>query len=300
MSVDVGKQPVERLAVGEEIAVVVDVHRHAEPVFEHRAERDPASKRGQVAEIADHAGRVVRGTRKREGDGRRPARLLPHAGKAFDDLRQARVEIVAAGRQRQASRGLAIARDGRETEARPSGVERQDDAPVVLPGAGGGHAGALLAPASEKRERRQVREAGQRNEESEPHSPAIGREAHERRQRRAAEDRHAHQPGQCPAALGAALDRQRENERPDVREPEATEDDPGQRRGSVAGEEKPETRQPQQRAQTEETPRVEEVQDERAEEPPRRERDEEEAGPEPRGRGGEIHAEAPRQERREP
>ena len=42
--VDFGKQAVERLAVGEEIAVVVDEDRHAEPVFEHRAERDPASK----------------------------------------------------------------------------------------------------------------------------------------------------------------------------------------------------------------------------------------------------------------
>src|SRR5262249_40956364 len=97
-----------------------------------------------------------------------------------------------------------------------------------------------------------------------------------------------------------ALDRQREDERPDVGESQSAEDDPGKRGGSGADQEKPEARETQERAPAEEVPGVEKVENEGSEQTPRGERDEEEAGPQTRGRGGEVHAEGPRQVSRQP
>src|SRR5262249_39246082 len=115
---------------------------------------------------------------------------------------------------------------------------------------------------SEKRERRQIGEARERNEDGGHDARAVGHDAHEGRQRRAAEDRHAHQPREGAAAVGAALDGQREDERPDVGEAQAAEDDPGERGGSRAEQEKPEARETQERAPAEEAPGVEKVEDE--------------------------------------
>ena len=112
--VDLGKEAVQRFAVREEIAVVVDEDGHAEPVFEHRPERDPAAKGGKVAEIADHARRVVRGARKGEGDGRhgrRPPRPAPGKSprRSAPGTRRGRRRGRAASRRDATSRFPAIA-----------------------------------------------------------------------------------------------------------------------------------------------------------------------------------------------
>ena len=145
--VDLGKEPMKRLAVGEEVAVIVDEDRHTELVFQHRSQRDPAPKGGKVAEIADHSRRVIRRTGKSEGERRhRAARFVPNAGKALDDLRQARGKVVCSGGQRHAGGDLAIAGDCREAKARPPGIERQDDAGLGLPRLPAAHDAGALRP----------------------------------------------------------------------------------------------------------------------------------------------------------
>ena len=64
-AVDVGQKTGDGLAIDEEVAVVVDEDRDAELLLEHRPQRHAAAEAGQVAQVANDAGRVVGRARER-------------------------------------------------------------------------------------------------------------------------------------------------------------------------------------------------------------------------------------------
>jgi hypothetical protein len=128
----VGEQPRDRLAVGEQVPVVVDVDGDGEAFLEHRAERDPAAKARQVAQVADDAAGVVRGAGEGEADGRgHRGATRPDEVKPLHDPREAPVQVVPAGRHGDALRHLPAALHRRKAETGTAGVERQHDAGVA-------------------------------------------------------------------------------------------------------------------------------------------------------------------------
>ena len=102
-------------------------------VLEHRPERDAAPERGQVAEVADDAARVVGRAREGEADGRRRGRRLrpspsrsPRRSCAGRPARSSPFDGSSTGST--TSRSACTAEND---EVRAAGVERQDDARVL-------------------------------------------------------------------------------------------------------------------------------------------------------------------------
>src|SRR5690606_24629424 len=88
---------------------------------------------GEIREIADDAGRIVRWSGKRETDRNRcfgEAGL--HFREALDEVAEAFLEVVGVGRQGHRVGDRLAATHGAEAEVRSAGVERQDNAGVVF------------------------------------------------------------------------------------------------------------------------------------------------------------------------
>ena len=87
--VDIGQEAGDGLSVGEQIAVVVEEHGDPEHLFEHRPQGHAAAEAGQIAQVADDAGRIVRRAGKGEADGHGRLRQgLPNLRKPLDNRRQ--------------------------------------------------------------------------------------------------------------------------------------------------------------------------------------------------------------------
>ncbi len=130
----------------------------------------PPRKPGQVAELADDPARVVGRAGEREADrDRRRRGRLPHAREALDDRLEAAREVVAVRGQHDRLADLAPALRGREAELGAAGVEREDDARVLLV--------AHLRPPSPPRARRRgaTARAGRGTRRAERGTPRRGR-----------------------------------------------------------------------------------------------------------------------------
>ena len=93
--VDVGEEAGDGLAVGEQVAVVVDEHGDLELLFEHRSQGHAAAKAGQIAQIADDARRIIGRTGKGEADGHgRLGQRAANLREALDDSGQTALQIV--------------------------------------------------------------------------------------------------------------------------------------------------------------------------------------------------------------
>ncbi len=127
-----GQESPQRLAVGEQVAVVVDEDGNAVPVLEHRSQRDAAAEGGEVAEVADDPRAIVCRSGKGEGDRRRfPSRGREDLVEAFAKLVEARFQLVGARRKRKGLEQELPAANRVEDQLGPARVERQDQAAIV-------------------------------------------------------------------------------------------------------------------------------------------------------------------------
>ena len=132
--VEHGQRAGQRLAVGEQVGVVVDEDGQVELLFEERAQSHAALKAGEVAQpVGDHAVGVVRRSGKGEADGHR---LL---GKLVDDVLETRPqilqqlrEVVGVGGEFEGVGDRLAAPHRREPEMRAAGVQRDDGSGVAV------------------------------------------------------------------------------------------------------------------------------------------------------------------------
>ena len=132
--VDLRQGSAQRLAVGEQVAVVVDEDRDAERRFEERTQRHAVAERREVGQIAaDDAGAVVCRTGEGEADGHRSLGQLRYDFvETFDHSGQALVKVVRV-------RGIGDRVDDEfttthcaEHEVGTTCVESHDDTIVML------------------------------------------------------------------------------------------------------------------------------------------------------------------------
>ena len=131
--IHLGKRSTDRLPVGKEVAVVVDVDRNPEAALEVGAQGHASAEGGEVRKIPDDAVGIVRRPGECETDRHGRGVKLPHHGtEAFDKGRKHAVEVVRRGVKMDGLNDFAVSRDSREDEVRASGVERKDGAGIVF------------------------------------------------------------------------------------------------------------------------------------------------------------------------
>ena len=123
----------EGLAIGEQVAVVVDENRESEDIFQVGAHRDAVLETREVGQVADDAVLVVRRPREGEadGDGRGVQQGL-HPVEPFHQHLQAALHVVGDRVHPDGLHDFLAAADGGEHEVRAAGVEGQNSSLVVL------------------------------------------------------------------------------------------------------------------------------------------------------------------------
>ena len=123
----------EGLAIGKQVAVVVDEDRKAEDVLQVRPHRHAVLEAREIGQVADDAVLVVRRTREGEADGdSRGVQQGLHPVEPFHQHLQAALHIVGDRVHPDRLHDFLAAADGGEHEVRAAGIEGQNSSLIVL------------------------------------------------------------------------------------------------------------------------------------------------------------------------
>ena len=123
-AVDLGKQACKRLAIGEQVAIVVDEDRHLKKLFEHGLEGYATLEVGKVLEVANDAIGIIGRARKTKTDGRRfTTRFFLCQSEALHNLSQYFIECFARSRNGKRLDNLLGIPHGRKFKSGSTGIE---------------------------------------------------------------------------------------------------------------------------------------------------------------------------------